>query len=123
MPTDGSTIANALQKYANVIYGQNGFDCSSYVQAVAKAGVPGWDPGRSTADMRKGAIPFNQSQLVNGTVLVSSNGRGENHAGFYYEGNVYHLARTGNGPKVSSASNYIGWAKDCGSFVMRLPGN
>jgi len=120
MPTDGSKISNALQKYANVVYGQ-GYDCSKYVQAVAADGT-GWNPGGTTAEMRKGAIPFDQSQIVNGTVIVSSNGHGGNHAAFYYDGAVYHLANPGDQPKVSKLSNYMGWASSNGNFVMRLPG-
>lgn len=122
MPTDGTQISNALQQYANVVYGQNGYDCSRYVQAVAVAGVPGWDPGRDTASMLNNSIPFDQSQLVNGTVLVSNNGGGGRHAGFYYNGAVYHLANTGEMPKVSNLNNYMSYASGNGGFQMRLPG-
>jgi hypothetical protein len=121
MPTDGTQISNALQKYSNVVYGQ-GYDCSKYVQAVAKDGVPGWDPGGTTAEMRNGAISFDQSQLVNGTVLVSSNGDGGSHATIYYDGAIYHLGNTGETPKVWSLDNYVSWANRNGSFVMKLPG-
>lgn len=121
MPTDGSKIANSLQKYSNVIYGQNGYDCSKYIQSLCIDSM-GWDPGRSTEEHQKNSIPFDQSQLVNGTVLTSSNGHGGRHAAFYYDGNIYHLGNTGENPKVWNTNNYMQWASNNGNFTMRLPG-
>lgn len=121
MPTDGSKISNALQKYAGVVYGQNGYDCSKYIQSLCIESM-GWDPGRTTLDHQKNAIPFDQSQLVNGTILTSSNGHGGRHDAFYYDGNIYHLGNTGQNPKVWNTSNYLQWASNNGNFTMRLPG-
>ena len=111
VPQDGSKLAEILQKEKGAVYvyggdpnSRNGngdlmTDCSGWVKTVWQETYGESIPRESKY---QGNEPYNQSALVNGTIL-ESNG----HVGIYYDGSVYHNSQTGGDVKVVSLDQYL----------------
>lgn len=120
VPQDGSKLAQNLEKYKGAIYewgkdyyDSNGVyhtDCSGFMQLIYKE-TYGVNIPRYSGD--QGNIAFNQSSLVNGTILESSG-----HVGIYYNGSVYHNSQTGSDIRVVELNQYLSNRK---VYEMRLP--